>query len=285
MRAANSSAAFDVGDELRLRRFEADLAHGVFEQQAVFGLLDGVDLGADQLHAVLIEHAGFGQFHGKIQAGLAAHGGEQRIGPLAADDLFEIGRGQRLDVGLVGEIGVGHDGRRIGIDQDHFVAVGAQRLGGLGAGVIELAGLADDDGAGADDQDAVEVVAPGHRLLPVPAHQFHEIVEEVVRIVRTGRGFGVVLHAEHRVVAVAEAFERLVVEIDVGDFDVVEVERIGVHREAVIVRGDLDLLGDFVEHRMIGAAMSELQLVGLAAARPGPATDGPGRCRRWASCR
>jgi hypothetical protein len=78
-------------DQLRLRRFEADLAHRVFEQQAVFGLLDGVDLGADQLHAVLVEHAGFGQFHREIQAGLSADGGEQRVGPFAADDLFEIG--------------------------------------------------------------------------------------------------------------------------------------------------------------------------------------------------
>ncbi len=93
MRSANSSAALDAVDELRLRRLEADLAHGVFEQQAVFGLLDGVDLGADQFHAVLFEHAGFGQFHREIQAGLPAHGGEQRVGPLAADDLFEIRHG------------------------------------------------------------------------------------------------------------------------------------------------------------------------------------------------
>ena len=49
----------------------------------------------------------------------------------------------------------------IGIDQDDFVAVGAQRLGGLRSGIIEFAGLADDDGAGADDQDAVQVVARG----------------------------------------------------------------------------------------------------------------------------
>ena len=46
----------------------------------------------------------------------------------------------------------------------------------------------------------------------------------------------------------------------------VEVERIGIDREAVIVRGDFDALRKLVEHRMIGAAMSELQLVGLAAA-------------------
>ena len=97
--------AVDAVDELRSRRFEADLAHRVLEQQAVFGLLDGVDLGADQLHAVLVEHAGFGQLHREVQAGLPADGGEQRVGPLAADDLFEVRRGQRLDVGLVGQVG------------------------------------------------------------------------------------------------------------------------------------------------------------------------------------
>ena len=87
--SANSQPAFDVVDQLRLRRVEADLAHRIFEQQAVFGLLDGVDLGADQLDAVLVEHAGFGQFDREIQAGLPADGREQRVGPLLADDLFE----------------------------------------------------------------------------------------------------------------------------------------------------------------------------------------------------
>src|ERR1035438_5024585 len=74
-----------------------------------------------------------------------------------------------------------------------------------------------------------------------------------------------VLHAEDRLLAVAEAFESPVVQIDVGDFDVVEIERIRVHREAVIVRGDFDAAGELMAHRMVGAAMSELQLVGFAA--------------------
>ena len=61
---------------------------------------------------------------------------------------------------------------------------------------------------------------------------FDEIVEQVVRIVRAGRGFGVVLHAEDRVVAVAEAFERLVVQVHVGDVDFVQVERIRDRRRS-----------------------------------------------------
>jgi hypothetical protein len=46
-----------------------------------------------------------------------------------------------------------------------------------------------------------------------------EVVEQVLRIVRAGRGLGMVLHAEDRVVAVAEPFERLVVQVDVREFD------------------------------------------------------------------
>ena len=135
------------------------MLHRVFEEQPVFRLLDGVDFGADQFDSVAIEDAGFGQFDGEVQRGLAAYGGEQRVGAFFGDDLFEIGAAERLDVGAVGQFRIRHDGGRIGIDEDDFVAIGAQGLGGLGAGVVEFAGLADDDGAGADDQDAVEVVA------------------------------------------------------------------------------------------------------------------------------
>ena len=92
MRPANARPGLDAVDELRLRRLQADLAHGVFEQQAVFGLLDGVDLGADQFHAVAFQNARFGQLHRKVEAGLAAHRGKQRVGALAADDLLEIRR-------------------------------------------------------------------------------------------------------------------------------------------------------------------------------------------------
>jgi hypothetical protein len=63
-----------------------------------------------------------------------------------------LGR-DRLDIGRVGKLRIGHDRRRVGVDQDDPVALLLQRLAGLGAGIIELARLADDDRAGADDQD------------------------------------------------------------------------------------------------------------------------------------
>ena len=59
--------------QLRLRHVQPDFAHGVLEQQPVFGLLDRVDLRADQFHSVPVEDARLGERHREIQAGLAAH--------------------------------------------------------------------------------------------------------------------------------------------------------------------------------------------------------------------
>ncbi len=100
--------------------------HRVFELQAIFGQIDRGDLRADQLHVVFIENARAHQIQRQIQRGLPAHGRQDRIGLLGGDDLLDdVGR-QRLDVGRIGEFGIGHDRRRIGIDEDDAIALAAQ---------------------------------------------------------------------------------------------------------------------------------------------------------------
>ena len=141
--------------------------HRLAEQLAVLGLVDGVRGGADHLDVELVEHAHLVERQRGVERGLAAHGREQ--GEPAGDDvpfLFDdlgddLGR-DRLDIGGVGEIGIGHDRRRIGIDQHDPVALRLERLAGLRARIVELAGLADDDRAGADDQDRGDVGPLGH---------------------------------------------------------------------------------------------------------------------------
>ena len=130
--------------------------------QAVLGAVDHLGPRPDQFHAVAGERAGGGERHRGVERGLPAHGRQQGVGLLAGDDLLDHLGGDRLDVGGVREAGVGHDGGGVGIDQDHPVALGAQGLAGLGAGIVELAGLADDDRAGADDEDGGDVGATGH---------------------------------------------------------------------------------------------------------------------------
>ena len=75
--AGELQAVFQIVDQRRLRNVEADLLHRVFEEQTVFGFLDGLDLRADQLHVVLLEHAAVGEFDGQIQRGLSADGRQQ----------------------------------------------------------------------------------------------------------------------------------------------------------------------------------------------------------------
>ena len=88
------------------------------ELLAVLPRLDRLDVRADQLDAVLLEDARLVQRHRGVQRGLAAEGGEQRVRALLLDDLLDDLRGDRLDVGGVGELRVGHDRRRVGVDQD-----------------------------------------------------------------------------------------------------------------------------------------------------------------------
>ena len=114
--------------------------------------------------------------HGGVERRLAAERRQQNQFALArpsalhfllfADDDFldALGR-DRLDVGAVGELRVGHDRGRIGVHQDDAITLFPERFAGLGAGIIEFARLADDDRAGADDEDGMNVGALWHKKL------------------------------------------------------------------------------------------------------------------------
>ena len=141
---------------------EADVGHRAREELAVLAGADGLQVAADDLDAVAVEHPCLAQGHRAVEGRLAAHVGEKGVGALALDHALDRARRDRLDVGAVGGLGVGHDRGRVGVDEHDLVALAAKRAAGLGAGVVELAGLADHDGAGADDEDLLDVGALGH---------------------------------------------------------------------------------------------------------------------------
>ena len=145
---------------------QADLAHGVAEELTVLRQLDRLELGADQLDAVFLEHAGLGELDGEIQAGLAAERRQQRVRALLFDDPGQGLEVQRLDVGPVRKLRVGHDGGRVAVHQDDDEPLLLQGPAGLGAGVVELAGLTDHDRPGADHQDPLDVFALRHGNVP-----------------------------------------------------------------------------------------------------------------------
>ena len=147
------------------RGLPAGLGHDVLEQLPVLAAADRLDVRADQLDVVLVEHAGLVQRDGGVERGLPAQGRQQRVGAFPGDDLLDELRRDRLDVRGVGELRVGHDRGRVGVDQADPQPLGAQHPARLGAGVVELAGLPDHDRPGADDQDVPEIAPLRHRLL------------------------------------------------------------------------------------------------------------------------
>ena len=174
VRRADHSGQAEVGDHdtgllhrvgrARAETVEPDAEHRLLEDLAILRRCDRFGVGADHLGlAGHTDQAALEEFHGDVEAGLAAERGEHRIGLFPVDDGRDDLPGERLDVRGVGEVGVGHDGGRVRVGEDDPVALLAQHPARLGAGIVELAGLADHDRAGADDQDGMDVGALGHQ--------------------------------------------------------------------------------------------------------------------------
>ena len=144
------------------RHLEATAQHCVSELLPILRASDHLDRRADQLHPEVFEHARPGELDRKIERCLSAQRGQERVRTLPLQhrgDALEI---ERLDVGAVGEARVGHDRGRVRVDDDRAVSVLPQDLQRLTAGIVELAGLADDDRARADHAHALEVAPRRH---------------------------------------------------------------------------------------------------------------------------
>ena len=131
----------------------ADAIEQVAEPFAVLGHLDRLDGRPQQTRPGALQDAGPCHLHGQVEAGLTAQAGQQALRPLPFQDALHGGDRERLEVDDVGDAGVGHDRGRVGVEEDGAHALLAQGPAGLRAGVVELGGLADDDGAGAQDED------------------------------------------------------------------------------------------------------------------------------------
>ena len=131
----------------RAGAFKANLFHAVLEELAILAFADGLHLGTDQFDVVSTEGTGLVEGHGGVEGGLAAKGGEQGVRLFLGEDVFHHFRGDRLDVGAVGELRIGHNRGRVAVHENDPVALFAEGFAGLDAGVVELAGLTDDNWA------------------------------------------------------------------------------------------------------------------------------------------
>ena len=79
---------------------------------------------------------------------------------------------------------------------------------------------------------------------------------------RTSGGFGVVLHAERGERLMSQPFDSAIVQVDVSCLDIAWQALI-IDREAVVLRGDLDLAVALIDDGLIDTTMAELELEGL----------------------
>ena len=139
--------------------------HRFFEPLTNFGELDRFDARADETNAEFFENARSFELDREVQPRLPAHGGEDRIRLLLLEDGHDVIERQRLDVGRVGELEVGHDRGRVRVDQDDAHALFPQDLDRLRAGVVELGRLADHDRSRAEDENTFNVGIARHQAV------------------------------------------------------------------------------------------------------------------------
>ena len=159
-----------IGDAHRLlecvrhaagRHVEADPDHGILEKLTVLAALNCTGVGPDHLDAQALKHAAAVQRHRGVERRLPAERRQQNklslraalldCLPFTEDNFLHTLRRDRLDVGAIGELRVCHDRRRVGVHEHDAVALLLEGLARLRAGVVEFAGLPDDDRTGADD--------------------------------------------------------------------------------------------------------------------------------------
>ena len=164
-RADLSRDALGVSERARdpgARHVQPDADHGFLEKLAILALGDRLGIGADQLHVVPNERAVAVQLHRRVERGLPAHRREDRIRLFTFEYHLDYFRRNRLDVGAIGELRIRHDRGRVRVHEHDLVAFFAQRLARLHAGIIEFAALPDDDRAGANEENFLDLIVPRH---------------------------------------------------------------------------------------------------------------------------
>src|SRR5690606_5407503 len=87
-----------------------------------------------------------------IESGLAAESRNDRIRFFFFENLFDERGIEGLNIDSSRDLGIGHNRRRIRVDQNHLEPFFHQSLASLRSRIIEFAGLADDNRSASKNQ-------------------------------------------------------------------------------------------------------------------------------------
>ena len=162
----NAKGLFKRMGKGRSRGFQTDSLHGLVKELSVLCFIDRLLGGADHLDLKFLEDPLCSKLERAVERGLSTHCRQDCIGPLALNNSRNCLPFNRLNVGSVSHRRIGHDGGGIGIDQNHPVAFLSKGLTGLRTRVVKFAGLTDDDGSSAQNQNAFNIGAFWHQASP-----------------------------------------------------------------------------------------------------------------------
>src|SRR5829696_6765099 len=144
----------DGGNDRAVDNGLSEAIEKVSEQRAVLCLFDCRKWRAKQTNTIALKCPSLGDLYRQIQSGLTPEGWEQTVRSLALDNSLHDLRRQGLDVDRVGDALVGHDRRRVRVDEDRAHALFAQGAARLGTRVIEFRSLPNDDGSRTENENA-----------------------------------------------------------------------------------------------------------------------------------
>ena len=100
----------------------------------------------------------------------------------------------------------------------------------------------------------------------LPLHHLDEPPEQIVAVARARARLGMVLHGKRRPIGAGQPLVRAVEQRHMRHLRS-RRQRLRIDGKAVVLAGDLHLAGRQILHRLVGAAMAALHLVGLRPQR------------------
>ena len=91
-----------------------------------------------------------------------------------------------------------------------------------------------------------------------------KLLKQVATVMGAGGCFGMVLHAKSSMFAVPNTGNRVVIEIAVRDFQMIR-QGLFFDGKTMVLGGDFNPSGSYIQNRLIGATMTKFQFIGLGS--------------------
>ena len=150
-----------LGRGLR-RHGDVNLPHKLTECLAVLRDFNGLGVDPNHAHSMFFPNPHLLALDGEVQSRLPPHGGQHRINVMLLEDFDNRLWLQGLQVHVVGHHRIGHDGRRIAVDERDFDALLPKASGSLASRIVEFTGLSNDNRSASNDEDRFDAVVFGH---------------------------------------------------------------------------------------------------------------------------